>query len=167
MMIDTGKSYAKPDSQHRDLQRDLSRYLVSASPPWITFMEMDLTDQMYPFDGVENPGLQRADVYAISWRNPVQVCVYECKVSRADFLSEKRSQKYLGSQEHCNLFYFVTTYGLITKDDVPEGCGWIQQNKQNKRFRLRLTGDLNRAYKPSSAQLLACIKKQEKAGWVP
>lgn len=155
----------KPSKAHSELQRDLERYLVSGSPPWIIFKEMDLTDEMYPFDGVENPGLQRADLYAISWRNPVQVCIYECKVSRSDFQRDVRSGKYLGYLEHCNLFYFATPYGLITKDEVPEGCGWIQQNKQHRRFRVRSTGDLNRSYKPSVAQLLACVKKKEKTGW--
>ena len=131
----------------------------------MTFVEMDLVDQMYPFPPDASPGVQRADVFAISWVNPVQVRLYECKVSWADFKSDLRSKKYQGYSGHCNLFYFVTPYGLISKEEVPDGYGWLQQNKQDKRFRIRLTGDLNRGYTPSPAQLLACIKKKEKSGW--
>lgn len=63
----------------------------------------------------------RMDAMAMakSWTNP---CLYgyEIKVSRSDFISDKKWPNYLGS---CNTFAFVCPKGLITKDELDEGVG--------------------------------------------
>lgn len=45
---------------------------------------------------------------------------YEVKVSRADFLQDKKWQNYLPV---CNVFYFVSPPGVINKEDLPDGIG--------------------------------------------
>ena len=49
---------------------------------------------------------------------------FEFKVSRSDFLADKKWKKYL---KHCNSFSFVCPYGMIKKEELPEGIGllWI------------------------------------------
>lgn len=45
---------------------------------------------------------------------------YEVKVSRSDFLQDKKWQNYLPV---CNLFYFVSPPDVIHKEDLPPGIG--------------------------------------------
>lgn len=51
--------------------------------------------------------------------------IYECKVSRADFLSDIRSKKYEGYLPHCHRFYFAVQSGVATVKDIPDGVGLI------------------------------------------
>ena len=52
---------------------------------------------------------------------------YEIKVSRGDFLQDEKWMKYL---PFCNHFYFICPWGIINKNEVPQGCGlmYISQN---------------------------------------
>jgi hypothetical protein len=45
---------------------------------------------------------------------------YEVKVSRSDFLQDKKWQNYLPV---CNTFYFVSPPDVISKADLPDGIG--------------------------------------------
>jgi len=51
--------------------------------------------------------------------------IYECKISRADFLSDIRSEKWKGYLQHCNRFYFALLSGIATKEDIPDEAGLI------------------------------------------
>ena len=153
-MVNVGnKGFSKPNSAHADLQEDVCRYLEQASPPWITFKEMDLGLRG------ENANVQRADVLALKWTEPV-AHIYEVKVSRADFLSDKNSGKWEGYLFNCQLFFFATPHGLITKEDVPEGAGWVEQTERGNNFRRRLTGAENGNYHIGEDQWFALVKKQ-------
>lgn len=145
----------KPSSAHSDLQRDLCRWLEQGPhEKWIAFKELDMDLRG------RDPNTQRADVWALRWREPLRIHVYECKVSRADFLSDINSGKWEGYG--CHYFYFVTPKGLLTLDDIPDGVGWVEQTKGG--FRVRRTGHHNKIYHPSEGLLLACIKKQATYG---
>lgn len=73
-----------------------------------------------------NNGTQRADVIEVK-PSYTRFCVtvYEIKVSRADFLSDIRTEKWKGYLPHCHRFYFAVPSGLISKDEVPSGAGLI------------------------------------------
>jgi len=51
---------------------------------------------------------------------------FEFKVSRSDFLADKKWEKYL---KYCNTFSFVCPYGMIAKKEIPTGIGllWIDK----------------------------------------
>lgn len=73
-------------------------------------------------------GMVRMDVWTMakSWVNPCATC-YEIKVSRSDFLQDKKWQRYL---PYANCLYFVTPHKLIDVTEVPEQAGlvWVSQN---------------------------------------
>lgn len=49
--------------------------------------------------------------------------IYECKVTRSDFLSDVRSEKYKKYFPFCNYFAFACPTGLIKQDEIPADCG--------------------------------------------
>lgn len=53
---------------------------------------------------------------------------YEIKVSRSDFLRDKKWQEYLPV---CSKFYFVCPVGIIKKEDLPDGIGLIYANSEH------------------------------------
>lgn len=71
-------------------------------------------------------GTQLADVVAVK-PSYTRFClsIYEIKVSRADFQSDVRSEKYKGYLDHSHRLYFATPAGMVTKDEIPEEAGWI------------------------------------------
>ncbi len=72
---------------------------------------------------------QRADVVMIrkSWN--FRVAVFEVKVSRGDFQQDVSTGKYEGYMSHCHQLSFAVPAGLITKADIPAGCGLIVHSK--------------------------------------
>jgi hypothetical protein len=68
-------------------------------------------------------GVQIFDGWALkpSWTNQLAIG-YEIKVSKSDFI---RDEKWRGYLPFCNEFYFVTPSGLVEKDEIPNGCGWM------------------------------------------
>lgn len=54
-----------------------------------------------------------------SWANPLTIG-YEIKVSRQDFLKDRKWHNYL---DYCNEFYFVTLNGIIALDELPKEAG--------------------------------------------
>lgn len=101
----------------RDLSESLARYLQSAK--WMTWTNQPLGSVFWG-----NPGI--VDVLAIfkSYSKPI-VRIYEVKITRADFLRDMNSGKFLKYKENCNQFYFATLAGLIPRTDLPDGCGLI------------------------------------------
>lgn len=51
--------------------------------------------------------------------------VYEVKVSRADFLSDIRSEKWRCYLAHCDRFYFAVCNGVLELSDIPTEAGLI------------------------------------------
>lgn len=48
---------------------------------------------------------------------------YEIKISRSDFLQDKKWVEYLPM---CHQLYFVTPRGLVTKSEIPPECGFAE-----------------------------------------
>jgi hypothetical protein len=72
--------------------------------------------------GRSRPGYLRFDAVAIkqSWARPC-ITGYEIKVSRSDFLRDKKWQNY---QKYCHEFYFVSPPGIVKVEDLDAaGCG--------------------------------------------
>lgn len=67
------------------------------------------------------------DGYAVisDWMRDAFLC-YEIKVSRPDFLSDKKYKKYLPL---CDKFYFVCPWGVIKLEELPENAGLIYITK--------------------------------------
>ncbi len=105
---------------HRELCFDLayakgSQYVeVPLGSVWLTMNE-----------------LGRADVVVIKPSyTKFNLDIYECKVSRSDFLSEIRNEKYKQYLNHCHRFYFAVRKGIADKREIPEGIGlWIRGEK--------------------------------------
>lgn len=75
----------------------------------------------------------RLDAFVIrkSFTNPLTIG-YEIKVSRSDFLGDKKWQGYL---PYCNEFYFVCPNGMIKPEELPDGVGLIHATKNGKGLR--------------------------------
>lgn len=72
---------------------------------------------------------QRFDAWAINLypSKGHMTIAYEIKVSRSDFLHEiKHPKKRQTAVLYSNEFYFVTPKGLVSKEEIPEGCGLIE-----------------------------------------
>jgi len=68
----------------------------------------------------------QADVITIKPSyNKFNLDIYECKVTRSDFLQDIKSGKYKRYLEHCNRLYFAAPSGIIKKEELPEGVGLI------------------------------------------
>jgi hypothetical protein len=68
----------------------------------------------------------RLDAWAMrrSWANPCMFG-YEVKVSRADWLGDKKMQLYAA---YCNQLYVVAPQGVVKPEEVPEGAGLLLVN---------------------------------------
>jgi hypothetical protein len=77
-------------------------------------------------------GIPRADVVTVrpSYVN-FQVNIYEVKVSRADFLQDSKSKKWQKYIPHCHKIYFAAPKGLLSKSEIPIGCGLIVRNNKS------------------------------------
>lgn len=76
-------------------------------------------------------GSVRPDVYTIekSFANPNPIA-YEVKVSRADFRSDVTKAKWKAYLDFSYGVVFAVPKGLVTKKDIPNGCGLITFNGQ-------------------------------------
>jgi hypothetical protein len=73
-------------------------------------------------------GARRLDAWALSksW-SPLTAWGYEVKVSRSDFLQDRKWERYLGV---CHEFAFVCPRGLIQPEELPEGVGLLWSHGQ-------------------------------------
>lgn len=82
-----------------------------------------------PFFSVFETGLDgyRFDLIRIDPHRQY-IRIFEFKSCRADFISDKKWQKYL---KYCHTFTFVCPRGVIKKEDLPNGVGllWLYQWK--------------------------------------
>jgi len=65
-----------------------------------------------------------------SWVHPHTYC-YEIKISRSDFLNDKKWRNYL---EYCSDFYFVTPPGIIEPNELPNEAGLIVTSVNGKKL---------------------------------
>lgn len=65
---------------------------------------------------------RRLDVFYFNRWNR-ETMGYEIKVSRGDFLQDKKWESYL---KFCTRFYFVAPKGIIKTEELPEGIGLIE-----------------------------------------
>ena len=65
-----------------------------------------------------------------SWINHM-IFGYEVKISRSDFLQDKKWRDYL---PYCHKFYFVTPWGLIDKQEIEEPAGLIYASKNMSKL---------------------------------
>jgi len=74
----------------------------------------------------------RLDGWAMnkSWANATATG-YEVKVSRSDFMNDK---KWMGYLKYCNEFYFVAPAGIISPDEVPEQAGLYLVSKTGTKL---------------------------------
>lgn len=106
---------------HDALAADLAAHLAGYSTPMVVWTDMQLGPA----------GSARPDVYAIEKTyTALRARVFEVKVSRADFLSDVTSGKYLRYAAFAGSITFATPAGLVSKDEVPKGCGLITRSPE-------------------------------------
>jgi hypothetical protein len=71
---------------------------------------------------INGTGSQRMDAWVIKPGYPEHTTGYEIKVSRSDFLQDKKWQNYL---PFCDAFFFICPPGLIQEAELPKEAGLI------------------------------------------
>ncbi|MTI49685.1 MAG: MmcB family DNA repair protein [Firmicutes bacterium] len=106
--------------KHNELAEDLS-FSIGSTP----YLDVNLGSAWL------NRGSQRADIVGIK-PSYTRFClsIYEIKVSRADFLSDIRKEKWKGYLDHCHRFYFAVPSGLVSKDEIPEPAGLMVRGEK-------------------------------------
>lgn len=104
---------------HNNLANDLAAHLAANSDR-IIWTDMQLGPS----------GSPRPDVYTIN-KSYSRFCpiAYECKVSVADFRSDITKGKWQSYLKYAAGVIFAVPKGLITKDDLPKGCGLIVRSE--------------------------------------
>lgn len=104
---------------HRQLSEELARY-----------KQMALTEVPLGAMWKNDNQTPRADVLEIkpSYEDFI-VTIYEVKKTRADFLSDIRSEKWKAYLPHCNRFYFACVKGICSPKEIPEGVGLALRNE--------------------------------------
>ncbi|WP_281686750.1 MmcB family DNA repair protein [Pseudomonas citronellolis] len=106
--------------QHDELAHDLAQSL-RVNPEHIVWENM----QMGPSGSI------RPDVYLLKKRYSTFAPVtYEVKVSVSDFRSDITSGKWQGYLGFSSAVIFAVPAGLVSKDDVPAGCGLIVRHDE-------------------------------------
>lgn len=106
---------------HDELALDLAAHLSSYSTPMVVWTDMQLGPS----------GSARPDVYTIEKTyTALRARAFEIKISRSDFLSDVTSGKYLKYGEFAGSITFATPAGLVSKDEVPKGCGLITRSPE-------------------------------------
>ena len=109
---------------HDQLANDLAEHLAKQTDR-IIWTDMQLGPS----------GSPRPDVYSIpksySGYKPI---AYECKVSVSDFRSDITKGKWQSYLKYSSGVIFAVPKGLITKDDLPKGCGLIVRSENGWRM---------------------------------
>lgn len=59
--------------------------------------------------------------------------IFECKVTRSDFLNEIKTAKWKKYLDHCHRLYFATKMGIAKKEEIPDGVGWMVRSENGWR----------------------------------
>ena len=138
--------------RHDELMIRLADYLGS------------MTDRMLWTDMQLGPsGSPRPDVYTISksYSQPKPMA-YEVKVSMSDFRSDVTKGKWQSYLEFAGAVIFVVPKGLITKTDVPNGCGLMTYNPETDTFTNVKKATLHPVTLPERAMLKLLIDGQRR-----
>lgn len=105
--------------RHDDLLNTLARHL-RANTDRMVFCDM-------PMGAAGN---QRPDIWTLnkSYANP-RPTAYEVKVSKSDYQKDMSTGKWQGYLEYSCAVTFAVPKGLVTKADLPRGCGLIQYDE--------------------------------------
>ena len=97
------------------------------------------------------------DAYVVrrSWTQSGTVG-YEVKIQRADFLRDKKWTDYI---PFCHEFYFVTPWGLINPDDVPDPAGLLYVTKNKSRLYTKKRATRQRIKEPIDVYLYLLIAR--------
>jgi hypothetical protein len=110
-----------------------------------------------PSQGVS--GYLRMDAWVMprSWSKMSCIC-YEIKISRSDFLKDKKWQNYL---KYCNEFYFAAPHGIIDHRELPPEAGLLVCSKNGARLFLKKAAVVRKVEIPESLwmYLLMCRVK--------
>lgn len=108
-------------------------------------------------------GQARVDIFQFErWTSNPKLTIYEVKVSRADFLSDIRSDKWRKYLPFCHRFYFVFPVSLpINREEIPEPAGAIlwDAKAQRKRYLTRTTVRHSVDWKFSIEFLYKCMER--------
>ncbi|MFV0916076.1 hypothetical protein ACI1PM_03235 [Ralstonia nicotianae] len=104
---------------HNELAKDLAEYLRGSSDR-LVWTDMQLGPS----------GSPRPDVYTVprSYSRFMPVA-YECKVSVADFRRDVTAGKWTSYLQFAAGVMFCVPAGLISKDDIPNGCGLMVRSE--------------------------------------
>lgn len=75
----------------------------------------------------------RPDVFTVTPTfnlNQLRTTTYEVKVSRSDFLGDKKKGKWESYTAFSNYVWFACPEGLINPSEVPTGCGLIWRTRK-------------------------------------
>lgn len=114
----------KSNWSHDQLANDLANHLLK-NPDRIIWTDMQLGPS----------GSPRPDVYTIpkSYAN-FRPMAYEIKVSVADFRSDITKGKWQSYLKYACAVIFAVPKGLISKEDIPKGCGLIVRSESGWRM---------------------------------
>lgn len=113
---------------HDALAADLARWLKAGAEHWVW-----LNSALGEWGG------PRPDVMAyrrFRYTTPV-IRAYECKISRADLLSDLRAEKWRSYLEHCASVTFIMPSGLCKKEEIPAECGVMFRSARGWRTERR------------------------------
>ncbi len=104
----------------RELQEDLAEYLRNSG--LLTFTEIQ----------IPHMESSRADIIAMTPHrySTKDIRIYEVKLTRNTWLSDKKYQKYLNC---CNRLYIASPKGLISKEELPNEVGLITRSENGWR----------------------------------
>lgn len=107
------------------LARDLAESLRTGREYLRTWLEVETT-------GGADTASGRMDVFAMRprWGGLHDTRAYEVKVNRRDFVGDVRAMKFTKSFAYCRRFYYAVPSGLVTKTEVPPGCGLIVKTER-------------------------------------
>jgi len=82
-----------------------------------------------------NNNLRIMDAWAMnrSWSH-LKMTAYEIKVSRGDFLSDKKWTDYL---QYCHVFYFICPWGMIKPEEIEAPAGLIYMTNSGSTTRIK------------------------------
>lgn len=101
-----------------------------------------VNDAMMVWENMQmgSSGSIRPDVYVLKKSySSFQPVTYEVKISRSDFLSDVTSGKWQGYLQFSSAVVFAVPKGLVTKDEIPAGCGLIVRSEKGWRTTKRPT----------------------------
>lgn len=148
---DARQALISSQAAHHSLADRLAKHLQTQG--FYTWENIEFSNPIYSPSVAQAWSVVRPDVYACLPTLKAETCtptIYEVKVSRADFLADlAKPQKRGAYGDLAEAVYYCCAEGMISKDEIPEGCGFLVETtagefktakrpKKNKRFRLHV-----------------------------